>query len=138
VVLLCLLFGRGYSWEAVSALAVVCLVQACCGMCFGLMVTSLCSNRDQVIQVGIGSVLPTFVLAGVIWPREGMPHALNILSQALPVPLSCDLARSLMTTTTIDDVPLEKMGFGICVPILWSVAFLVICNYRIRRWGLLG
>lgn len=118
---------------AFGALFSLLLLQAMSGMCLGLLITSLCSSRDQVIQLGIAAVLPTFVLSGIIWPREAMPSLLKAFSEILPTTVSCDVAKSLMLKG--DAAPdLAALGFGI--PCLWIMAMVVLCKFHTVSWAM--
>lgn len=109
------------------------LLQGLCGMCFGLFLSVQCQRRDQVIQLGIGAVLPTLILSGTLWPREAMPELLEALSDVLPVTATCDLAKAivlkngaLLTTNALQS--------GIFIPISWSIFFIFVCGFNVQSW----
>lgn len=108
------------------------LIQGLCGMCFGLFLSVQCQRRDQVIQLGIGAVLPTLILSGTLWPREAMPELLQALSDVLPVTATCDLAKAIVLNNGHSS--LNALPFGIFVPICWSVFFILVCGLNINSW----
>ena len=46
-------------------------------MAFGLLVSALCDNEQDAIQLALGSFYPNLLLSGIIWPLEGMPQYLR-------------------------------------------------------------
>eukprot|EP00092_Neocalanus_flemingeri_P090968 GFUD01115269.1.p1 GENE.GFUD01115269.1~~GFUD01115269.1.p1 ORF type:complete len:186 (-),score=24.59 GFUD01115269.1:39-596(-) len=53
------------------------ILQGLCGMAFGLLVSALCDNEQDAIQLSLGSFYPNLLLSGIIWPLEGMPDYLR-------------------------------------------------------------
>ena len=53
------------------------ILQGVCGMAFGLLVSALCDNEQDAIQLALGSFYPNLLLSGIIWPLEGMPEYLR-------------------------------------------------------------
>ena len=53
------------------------LLQGICGMAFGLVISALCDNEQDAIQLALGSFYPNLLLSGIIWPLEGMPSELR-------------------------------------------------------------
>ena len=81
------------------------------------------------MQAGIASILPTFILSGVIWPRQSMPHLLHSLSEILPVTLSCDLAQSLLLKS-ITHLTFKPICLGLITPLLWAIVFSFIGRWQ--------
>ena len=54
------------------------ILQGICGMAFGLLVSALCDNEQDAIQLALGSFYPNLLLSGIIWPLEGMPMYLRL------------------------------------------------------------
>ncbi len=51
---------------------------------------------SQVIQAGVGLIMPEFLFSGILWPSIGMIPVFKILGDILPLTLSCELARNLV------------------------------------------
>ena len=49
-------------------------------MAFGLLVSALCDNEQDAIQLALGSFYPNLLLSGIIWPLEGMPDYLRLVT----------------------------------------------------------
>ena len=44
------------------------ILQGICGMAFGLVISALCDNEQDAIQLALGSFYPNLLLSGIIWP----------------------------------------------------------------------
>nr|CAI5849586.1 unnamed protein product [Callosobruchus analis] len=53
------------------------LLQGLCGMCFGFVISAVCSQERNAIQLALGSFYPAILLSGVMWPIEAMPVGLR-------------------------------------------------------------
>ena len=72
------------------------ILQGICGMAFGLLVSALCDNEQDAIQLALGSFYPNLLLSGIIWPLEGMPGWLQTIARLLPNTLACQAMRDVM------------------------------------------
>ena len=83
-------------------------------------------------QLGMALVLPTVILSGILWPREGMSSLLNSFAEIMPVTLSCDLAQSLMIN--LSGPTSKSLSWGVSLPIIWSLGFMIFCKMRMNTW----
>nr|QUF59474.1 ATP-binding cassette transporter Abch-like1 [Brachionus angularis] len=75
--------------------AMLLLLQGFCGMSYGLAISSICNDETEVMQVTIGSVFPVMLLSGIIWPVEGMPNWVRIITNFSPLTHSAEALRSV-------------------------------------------
>ncbi|CAF3657840.1 unnamed protein product [Rotaria sp. Silwood1] len=87
--------------------AALIFLEGLCGMSYGLLISSLCEQEIEVMQVALGSVFPVFLASGVIWPLEGMPSAMRFLSNFSPVTHPIEAMRCIAARGVI--WPLEGM-----------------------------
>jgi ABC-2 type transport system permease protein len=88
--------ANGPSW-AVVTLAVG---NALLGMALGLLLSAFAKTEFQAVQFLPAVLFPQILLGGLLIPRAHMPHALEVVSDALPVSYAYDaLAR-----VTADDI----------------------------------
>jgi len=109
------------------------LLQGLCGMAFGLVVSALCDNEQDAIQLSLGSFYPNLLLSGIIWPLEGMPDTLRYISYALPQTFACQALRGVMSRGWgLEWLPVYR---GFMVSIVWIVGLLTLSAIilRIRR-----
>ncbi|CAG2112685.1 unnamed protein product [Medioppia subpectinata] len=79
----------------VSASALT-FLQGCCGLMFGLMISSLCPDEMYATTLCIGAFFPTVIMGGMFWPLESMPTGLRYFSQILPSSLAIESLRSIL------------------------------------------
>lgn len=85
------LHTAGSKWLVVA----LAIANAELGMSLGLLVSAFARTEFQAVQFMPALVLPQMLLCGLLVPRDGMAHALRIVSDALPLSYSYDaLARA--------------------------------------------
>jgi len=114
---------------------VVCLtlLQGLCGMAFGLVVSALCDNEQDAIQLALGSFYPNLLLSGIIWPLEGMLPELRYLSYILPQTYACEAMRGMLSRGW--GLLWPQVYTGYLVTIAWIVIQLVLSAFilKVRR-----
>jgi ABC-2 type transport system permease protein len=89
--------AQGPAW----AVVILAITNAILGMTLGLFLSAFANTEFQAIQFMPAVLLPQILLGGLLIPRAHMPHALEIVSDALPVTYSYDaLARVTANNTT--------------------------------------
>jgi len=109
------------------------ILQGICGMAFGLVISALCDNEQDAIQLALGSFYPNLLLSGIIWPLEGMPYGLRYLSYVLPQTYACEAMRGILSRGWgLVWMPVYR---GYLVTLAWTVILLVLSAVilRIRR-----
>ena len=125
------------------------ILQGICGMAFGPLVSALCDNEQDAIQLALGSFYPNLLLSGIIWPLEGMPqylryrlevqgevltcHISRYISYVLPQTFACQALRGILSRGWGLDWPLVYRGF--LVTIGWILVLLLVSTFilKIRR-----
>lgn len=74
----------------VLAVALLAIANAVLGMALGLFLSAFASTEFQAVQFMPAVLFPQVILAGLLVPREHMPHLLRIVSDALPVTYAYD------------------------------------------------
>ena len=82
---------RGSPSLLFSLLVINCMA----GMSLGFMLATFCSDEKYAMLLAIGMVFPNFLIAGLIWPIEGLPLVLQALSFVLPCTLTGEALRSI-------------------------------------------
>ncbi|XP_075525864.1 ABC transporter G family member 23-like isoform X1 [Dermacentor variabilis] len=106
------------------------LLQGCCGMIYGLVISSMCVEENSAIMLALGSFYPNLLLSGVVWPTQAMPYYMRYLSYGLPqtIPtesLRCILSRGWGITHT-------EVWLGFVVSGAWCAVFLVFAAVAFR------
>ena len=108
-------------------------LQGICGMSFGLTISALVDNEQDAIQLALGSFYPNFLLSGVIWPLEGMPHYLRQFSYFLPQTYASEAMRGIWSRGwDIEWMPVYR---GYIVTLGWTLAMLILSTIilKVRR-----
>ncbi|CAG7829425.1 unnamed protein product [Allacma fusca] len=103
---------------------VITLLQGTCGMSFGFLISTVCNEERNAIQLALGSFYPNLLLSGVVWPIESMPKILRDISYVLPETLACESMRSMLTRGWGISHPAVWPGF--LSSIIWSVVFWIL------------
>ena len=114
-------------------IVVLTLLQGICGMAFGLVISALCDNEQDAIQLALGSFYPNLLLSGIIWPLEGMPDQLKYVSYALPQTYACEAMRGILSRGW--GLAYWQVYMGFAVTLAWTVVMLVLSAIilRVRR-----
>ncbi|CAF3580506.1 unnamed protein product [Rotaria sp. Silwood1] len=76
-------------------------MQGICGMSYGLLISSVCEQEIEVMEVALGSVFPILLSSGVIWPLEGMPSVMRFLSNFTPLTHSVEAMRCIAARSIV-------------------------------------
>ncbi|XP_023938572.1 ABC transporter G family member 23 [Bicyclus anynana] len=115
-----------------SLVTIACLLflQGLGGMCFGFLLSVLCSSYTLSFFIATGSFYPMILLCGILWPIEGMPNVLRLISFALPFTLPAKSLRDLMEK----GIPFTNPDIygGFLITIGWIIGTLALCFLRLR------
>ncbi|KAK0087918.1 hypothetical protein PV325_013694 [Microctonus aethiopoides] len=107
------------------------LLTGVCGMCYGFLVSVLCTSHTIANYMTTGSFYPVILLCGCVWPIEGMPRILRWLSLTLPTTIPGLAMRNIIKKGyTIDD-PQVFQGFLIIVG--WIIFFVILCLVGLKK-----
>ena len=106
------------------------LLQGLCGMAFGLVVSALCDNEQDAIQLALGSFYPNLLLSGIIWPLEGMLPQLRYISYILPQTYACEAMRGMLSRGWGIEWPQVYAGY--LVTLAWTLAQLVLSAFILK------
>ena len=107
---------------------VLAVANAVLGMALGLFLSAFARTEFQAVQFMPAFVLPQFLLAGLLVPREDMARALEAISAVMPMTYAYDaLARA-----TADDLG-GRLAFDAIVIAGFTVLALVLGATTLRR-----
>jgi len=75
---------------AAGAVVLLAIVNALLGLALGLFLSAFATSEFQAVQFMPAVLMPQVLLAGLFVPRGRMPHALEVVSDALPVTYAYD------------------------------------------------
>ncbi|HEY5178799.1 MAG TPA: ABC transporter permease [Dermatophilaceae bacterium] len=112
-----------------SLLVVVAVVDAVLGTATGLFVSAFARTEFQAVQFMPAFVLPQFLLCGLLVPRNGLPHVLELLSDVLPLSYAVDAMRTL--TTQVDAA--GDVGRDVAIVAAFALGAIALGSLTLRR-----
>lgn len=113
---------------AVWMLMVVAIVDAVLGTALGLFVSAFARTEFQAVQFMPALVIPQILLCGLFVPREALPRALELISDALPLSYAVDAMQVVATSTETAEV-----WRNIALVSAYAVAGLALGALTLRR-----
>ncbi|XP_046459302.1 ABC transporter G family member 20-like isoform X2 [Daphnia pulex] len=131
LVFVCMLLIFNIPCQGNLALAVfITFLQGFVGMCFGLLITTICDNEATALNLSQASFIPLLVMGGICWPIEGMPFYLRNIAYSMPVTYAIESLRSIFARGWGIERP--DVYAGILISIAWIISLLVLCLVIIR------
>ncbi|XP_077547875.1 ABC transporter G family member 23-like [Haemaphysalis longicornis] len=119
------------SHGSVFAVILITLLQGTCGMMLGLLISSLFDDPEAATLVSVGCNYPAMMISGILWPLEGIPEAVRVVSYVLPLTLPSEALRSVMS---------KGWGFGhvnvllgMAVSAIWASVLLAATVLSFRQ-----
>eukprot|EP00697_Spironema_sp_BW2_P000933 gnl/Spiro4/11279_TR5943_c0_g1_i1.p1 gnl/Spiro4/11279_TR5943_c0_g1~~gnl/Spiro4/11279_TR5943_c0_g1_i1.p1 ORF type:complete len:694 (+),score=139.84 gnl/Spiro4/11279_TR5943_c0_g1_i1:39-2120(+) len=101
------------------------------GMLYGLVISSVCNNEQEALQLSLGSFFPTLLLSGIIWPVEAIPAYLRWFSVAMPTTWAANAMRSIMMRGW--GLAEREVWTSFCVIGGWCVFFTLLAARGVRN-----
>ncbi len=111
-------------WLVAVATAVAVL-----GTTLGLFLSAFATTEFQAVQFMPAFVLPQFLLCGLLTPREDMPTALRLLSDALPLSYAVDAMKAVSGEAD----PAGDVVADLAVVLAFAVAAVLAGAATLRR-----
>jgi ABC-2 type transport system permease protein len=115
----------GPAWLLVTVAVAVAVL----GTTLGLFASAFARTEFQAVQFMPAFVLPQFLLCGLLVPRDQLPTALRIISDALPLSYAVDAMRSITTSAQ----PAAEVGRDLAIVLAFVVASVVLGSATLRR-----
>lgn len=106
------------------------LLQGCCGMIYGLVISSMCVEENSAIMLALGSFYPNLLLSGVVWPTQGMPYYMRYLSYGLPQTIPTESLRCILSRGW--GIAHTEVWLGFVVSGAWCAVFLIFAAVAFR------
>jgi ABC-2 type transport system permease protein len=113
-----LLVGRfGFGVETVGSMPLLVLMSILFLMSslgIGLLISTISQTQTQAMQVTLFVMLPSFLLSGFMFPREGMPWIIQQIGLLIPLTYFLQILRGIMLK-------------GVGLEVLWPAALPLTC-----------
>lgn len=132
ITLLCAVFVMGV--PIVGSLATLCLLSViflACNLALGLLISTLVNTQmAAMIGSGMGLMMPTILLSGLIFPIESMPAFLQWVSAFVPARWFIEACRMVMIQGSPIGLILPQMG----ILAFMTAVFISLCliNFKTR------
>lgn len=110
-------------------LVLVVVVSGVLGTALGLLASAFASTEFQAVQLMPATVLPQFLLCGLLVPRDRLPRTLELVSDVLPLSHVVDAATAVARRAE----PFEDLGLPLLVIGGWIVVALTLGSLTLRR-----
>lgn len=114
---------------SIAWLVLVVVVSGVLGTVLGLFASAFATTEFQAVQLMPATVLPQFLLCGLLVPRDQLPRALELISDVLPLSHVVDAANAVASQAA----PLEDLIRPLLVIVAWTVIALVLGSLTLRR-----
>lgn len=114
---------------AAAWLVLVVVASGVLGTSLGLLASAFASTEFQAVQLMPATVLPQFLLCGLLVPREDLPRTLELVSEVLPLSHVVDAATAVASQAE----PLGDLGLPLLVIAGWIVLALTLGSLTLRR-----
>lgn len=120
----------GLRTQGASAwLVLVVVASGVIGTALGLFASAFARTEFQAVQLMPATVLPQFLLCGLLVPRDQLPRALELVSDVLPLSHVVDAADAVARRSE----PAADLGLPLLVIAGWTVLALVLGSLTLRR-----
>lgn len=109
----------------------LCILHIVSYLGLGLLISTLARNQQQALQMSFLLYLPTMLLSGFMFPREGMPYFAQQLGLLLPLTYFLQILRGII----LKGVGLEDLVRFVWPMLILLVAIYVLALLRLGRRG---
>jgi ABC-2 type transport system permease protein len=98
-------------------------------LALGLLISTVVQTQFQAMQMGLLTMLPSILLSGFMFPFEGMPEAVQLLAQVLPLTHFNEIVRGIVLRgASLGDLagPVGKLSVVL-------VVFIALAALRFRK-----
>eukprot|EP00117_Sycon_ciliatum_P049119 scpid21523/ scgid0343/ ABC transporter G family member 23; ABC transporter ABCG.23 len=114
-----------------ALLFLIVILQGLTGMAYGLLLSAVCSDETSAVVVAMGSVFPTLLLSGILWPLQGMSTWLRYISYCMPNTFAATAVRDIMGRGW--SLGHLDVGLGLAITCAWLISFFFISLVSLRR-----
>ena len=118
-----IIFGTPLEGNLYLVILIVCL-QGYTGIFLGILVSVICTEEAQVLQLVFGVMEMNYFLSGIMWPEESLPDFLKSMSNYLPLKIPAKALRFIHLRGW--GLKYSDVRGGIFVNVLYGTGFLLL------------
>ncbi len=100
-----------------------------CSLSIGMLISTFAKNQMQAMMVMVVVLLPSILLSGFIFPRDGMPLVINWLGYAIPLTYFLDIIRGIM----LKGVGIGFLWHDVIALCIFTLVILSIAVLRFKK-----
>lgn len=100
-----------------------------CSLSIGMLISTFAKNQMQAMMVMVVVLLPSILLSGFIFPREGMPLVIDWLGYAIPLTYFLNIIRGIM----LKGVDISFLWNDVIALCIFTVVILSIAVLRFKK-----
>ena len=100
-----------------------------CSLSIGMLISTFAKNQMQAMMVMVVVLLPSILLSGFIFPREGMPLVIDWLGYAIPLTYFLNIIRGIM----LKGVDISFLWNDVIALCIFTVVILTIAVLRFKK-----
>jgi len=133
VLLIHIYFNLTWNVMSYDMIVMVFLFSTAC-ILLGMLVSVIIPNQLKATELLMVIATPSFVLSGFTWPGSGMPAALQVMGNALPIThFLKGFKKIAIYGGNLSDVKTET-GALIWMCVIFLTAILLVLQIKINRW----
>ena len=132
IIILCAVFVLGVPISGnFLGLCLTSLLFLCCTLCLGLLISTLVKTQmAAMVASGMGLLMPTMLLSGIIFPIESMPKILQWISTVVPARWYIQSVKMIMIQGAPVRFALEEIGVLALMTLI--LLALALKNFKTR------
>ncbi len=100
-----------------------------CSLSIGMLISTFAKNQMQAMMVMVVVMLPSILLSGFIFPREGMPLIVGWLGYAIPLTYFLNIIRGIM----LKGVGISFLWSDVIALCIFTAVILSVAVLRFRK-----
>ena len=118
---------------SIPAFFAIALLDALVGTAAGLTASAFARTEFQVVQFVPATVVPQFLLCGLIVPRESMPQVLEVISLGMPVTYAVDAMQAFSGAAELHSFPEGNIAVDAVILLAFCVVLLGVASLSLQR-----
>jgi ABC-type multidrug transport system permease subunit len=109
----------------------ICWLFGIFSLCYGMLIACACPNDRLTMYMVMGSVFPSMIISGIMWPTQGMHILPKIMASLIPLTYGIESLRSVLQKG--HSLAYFEVSSGILAAVLFSIIYICLCII-ILKW----
>ena len=100
-----------------------------CALAMGLIISTIAKTQLQAMQVALMSLLPSVLLSGFVFPRDGMPKPIFLMGFAIPLTYYIKIIRGIV----LKGVGLNYLYPEVIILVMFTILLITVAIVRFKK-----